>query len=248
MQRSADQRDRPGRPRGRRAPPWRRTRRASSRCRRPPSAVARSARLPCRSRASSTADMVRLPMSDTLRGLRMPSRALDTRCRGNSSSPTKNRPAKMPNGAQPQRGRRIGCLRRRAGRRRSRRTRVYRVPAPRSWSAAPSWAARRGRRVCGGRRAAVVGGGRGGHGVGSTTGVSRSATRAKAAETPAGSSADGDPAQGQEAGEVGLRRREADGLDVLTLDGRDGLRPASRCCHRPCRPRGSRAPCARPPA
>ena len=60
------------------------------------SAVASSARLPCRSRASSTADIVRLPMSDTLRGLWMPSRALDTRCRGNSSSPTTNRPAKMP--------------------------------------------------------------------------------------------------------------------------------------------------------
>ena len=71
--------------------------------------------------------------------------------------------------------------------------------------------------------AVVVGGGRRGHGgrlhhrrqqVGHAGEGRRDAGRVVGR---------GDPAQGQEAGEVGLRCREADGLDVLTLDGRDGL-------------------------
>ena len=213
------------------------------------SAVARSARLPCRSSASSTADMVRLPMSDTLRGFWMPSRALETRCRGNSSSPTRNRPAKMPDRSQPQRAVTNRTPLPASAVRRSRRT------ASTPWSAAP--------RVVGGTvvvGAAVVVGvavvvGAGGrrrrpwrHGGGSTTGVSRSATRANAAETPAASSAEVTLPSAWRLARSVSGRRQADGLDVLTLDGRDGCVQRARCCRRPCRRTASRAPCARPPA
>ena len=65
-------------------------------------ALPRSARLPWRSRASSIADTERVPMSDTLRGLSMPSRALRHAFPGKAAEARRNSPAKTPTTAEPQ--------------------------------------------------------------------------------------------------------------------------------------------------
>ncbi len=118
---------------------------------------------------------------------------------------------------------RIGCLRCRAGRGRSRRTRVHRRGRRCRRGGAAVVVARRS---CGGRgRRRGRGGRRGRRGHGGRLDhrgqqVGHAGERRRNAGRVVGR---GDPAQGQEAGEVGLRCREADGLDVLTLDGGDGL-------------------------
>ena len=152
-------------------------------------AVARSARLPCRSRTSSTADIVRLPMSDTLRGLLDAQPGLGDPLPGEQQQPDARtgrrrcRPAPSHSDGDESELPPMPCWPRAEPADAS--TPAW--PALPRWWAAPSWWAARSwwsARPWSAARPwwATV--------VGSTTGVSRSATRAKAAETPAGSSAE----------------------------------------------------------
>ena len=179
-------------------------------------AVASSARLPCRSRASSTAEIVRLPMSETLRGLSMPSRAFETRLAREQQQPEYEQADEDADGAQPQpRGRRCDAA---------------------GDGTAAAGAGRtggdRGRRRC---RTVVAASWRGAVGAAIVVAGVASAWRAVDRSRfhhcgeQAGDAGErrrhagrvvgrGDRAESREAVDVGLGGRQADGLDVHTLD------------------------------